>query len=79
MNTNINIFTAGQHFRVKQYFVSGASIFNANEILIFERCDYSPYDNCYVYQFSSFGLTKKTWWAYEEKDDERWKKYFEPV
>jgi hypothetical protein len=78
MNT-ISIFTKGQRFRVKQHFKSGASIFDANEVLIFERCDYSPYDNCFAFQFSSSTLEKKTWWAYEEMDDVRWKSYFEPV
>ena len=79
MNWQKNIFTVGARYRVKQNFASGSSTFNADEVLIFEREEYSPYDNCFVYEFNNEGNDKKTWWLHEDKPTESWQQYFEAM
>ncbi len=79
MNWQKNTFTVGTRYRVKQNFVSGASAFKTDEILIFERGTYSPYDNCFVYEFTSESDGKKTWWLHEGKPTELWQQYFDSL
>lgn len=79
MNWQKKIFTVGTRYRVKQNFTSGSSIFKADEILIFEHDNYSPYDNCFVYEFNSEGNEKKAWWLHEDTLTESWQQYFEPA
>jgi hypothetical protein len=73
------IFTPDCRYRVKQNFKSGpTSIFNAGEVVVFERNAYSHYDNCFVYVFraESNGETKE-WWLLEGQSGELWREYFE--
>lgn len=77
MNWQKKIFTVGTRYRVKQSFVSGLSTFSADEILIFERDKYSPYDSCFVYEFNTEFKEEKAWWLHEDKPTESWQQYFE--
>lgn len=80
MNLTRHIFTPGARYRSKQSFMSGASTFELNETLIFEREGYSRYDNSYVYEFRSETQGDlKSWWLHEDKPVEEWHQLFEAI
>jgi hypothetical protein len=73
------IFEAGKSYIVKQNLASGLSQFLLNEVLIFERGDYSPYDNCFLYTFKTGNGQSKIWWLHEDQASDKWRIYFEPM
>lgn len=75
------IFLPGMHYLALRTFTSGPhSSFVASELLIFERETYSPYDNCFVYQFVSLEKgEQKSWWLPEGASAAQWKLYFRLV
>lgn len=75
----MNIFEPSSSYRVKKTFASGASSFTINEIVFFEVCSYSPYDNSYAYEFIDIFNVKKTWWVHEDRSIEDWQQFFKLV
>jgi hypothetical protein len=75
------IFVVGHRYRVRKSFVSGGRFrFSVGEVVRFQRDAYSPYDNCFVYVFSSeLDGAEKEWWLNEEQAPEIWQDYFEPL
>jgi hypothetical protein len=80
MSWQKHIFEIGKRYRVKRTFTSGAATFVADEVLAFQGDSYSFYDNCFVYEFvSQRGGEIKAWWLHEDKVDETWRDFFEPL
>ncbi len=74
------IFTPGRTYRVLASFPSGpTTAFRQNDLVVFERDAYSPYDNSFVYVFRdpSTGGAKE-WWLAEETAPEEWMNFFAP-
>jgi hypothetical protein len=71
----------GQSYRVEKSFASASYTFSASEVLIFEKDQYSRYDNCTVYVFRDAinGIEAKEWWLQDEQSSDRWKEFFEVV
>lgn len=79
MSYEKEIFSTDARYKVKQNLTSGLSQFHLNEILIFSRCDYSPYDNCFLYIFNTKDGESKIWWLHEDQPSEVWHQYFEAI
>ncbi len=82
----LKIFQVGQLYRAKKSFMTGPSVFVADEVLRFEMDGFSHYDDCDVYQFhSQTDGQKKTWWRYcgdprlPLRPEDEWQNYFEPL
>jgi hypothetical protein len=74
------LFKAGSRHCVKRNFMSRASAFIANELLIFTSDGYSHYDNCFVYEFhSQTAGQNKIWWLHHNEPAESWQELFEPL
>jgi len=75
-----HIFAAGNRYKVKRSFMSGASTFIAGEVIVFEADGYSFYDNSFTYEFySKRDREKKIWWLHESKPANSWEELFEPL
>jgi hypothetical protein len=80
MDTQSHPFASKSFYRVKKSFDGGLSIFDVNEILIFEKEAFSPYDDSFIYQFySQTEKTVKTWARHINEPPEMWQQYFELI
>ena len=73
-----SIFQIGATYAARVNFTSGpTSQFIEGEKLVFQKNTYSPYDDCFVYEFKELSTGEiKNWWLADGKPKEEWGKYF---
>ncbi len=77
-----HVFRPGSLYRVKQSFRSDLNTtFEAGEILVFERDEWSRYDSAFTYTFrSKMDGRIKQWWILDEPENaDTWTQFFEVV
>ena len=74
-----NIFLIGEKYRTKTNFKSGTSSHIAGEVLVFDHGAYSPYDDCFIYEFHNLLGEQKAWILHVDSPDDAWEKYFEAI
>lgn len=57
-----HIFSVDSEYRAAMDFTSGPSTFHNAEVLVFERDGFSPYDDCFVYEFRARASGKVKLW-----------------
>lgn len=73
------IFLAGKNYQVVTDFKSGSWNFAKGEVLQFEKGGYSPYDDCYIYEFLDAFGQRKNWIVSMESPAGAQEKFFREI
>ena len=73
------VFVASKKYRVLIDFKSGSWSFAKGEILQFEKGAYSPYDDCYIYEFLDASGQRKNWIVPMESPSGAQDKFFREI
>lgn len=76
---NAPIFVAGKQYRALTDFKSGSWLFTKGEVLQFEKGGYSPYDDCYIYEFLDASGQRKNWIVSMESPAGAQDKFFQEI
>lgn len=71
-----DIFVTGKKYLAKKNFENAISKYVKGEILIFNQSKYSPYDDCFVYEFNNLSGDKKIWISPAESSNNDWEEFF---
>lgn len=74
-----DIFSIGAKYRAKMDFKNSNCDYVKGEILIFDRGAYSPYDDCFIYEFHNLSGESKIWILQMDQSNDEWKKYFDMI
>lgn len=73
------IFQTGVRYRIKKDFICGGVNFTAGDIFTFDRDGYSPYDDCYIYEFHDHNGNARIWTLTVDSKGDEWLQHFEEL